>query len=505
MAGFRANILRTILTIALALVIFLIADGGSVDFSGPAGAAVIEPRVPETAPVLQETGAHAPVAGGAPGNPLSGVPVYAIDSVIGTDDRVQITGTTNPPWRWIVRLEITAATGNYRCSGFFAGPRIVATAGHCLYNYQFGGNRWAGSVRVIPGKNGTSEPFGSQTVTTSWIYSVDGWVNRADSRYDYGWILLPDDSLHDKVGSFGLGVFADAGLQGLLVNLAGYPGDKPSGTLWTHSDVIVGVTANQVSYRIDTSAGQSGSPVWAFAAGVRQVVGIHTLAVGGPGCALGANCGTRITMEVLANLQAYGAYPGSSALGAVTCHVLTKNVSPAGAGSVSHAPPNSGGCATDSAVPQFATGTVVDLAATPYSGYKWVYWSGADHFFANPTTLTMSGARTVTAYFMPSSGYNCNGAPATIIGTPGDDLIIGTPGPDVIVGLGGNDRIYGMGGDDIICGNEGMDVIFGGSGNDFIDGGPDHDVCIGGTGTDMAVNCEMTHGVQQGAGASAAP
>ena len=30
---------------------------------------------------------------------------------------------------------------------------------------------------------------------------------------------------------------------------------------------------------------------------------------------------------------------------------------------------------------------------------------------------------------------------ATIVGTPGDDVIRGTEGQDVIVGLGGNDRI----------------------------------------------------------------
>ncbi|MGZ5214522.1 MAG: hypothetical protein ACXWEN_12345, partial [Actinomycetota bacterium] len=40
----------------------------------------------------------------------------------------------------------------------------------------------------------------------------------------------------------------------------------------------------------------------------------------------------------------------------------------------------------------------------------------------------------------------CQGQVATIVGTPGDDVITGTPGNDVIVGLGGNDVINGMGG-----------------------------------------------------------
>ena len=51
---------------------------------------------------------------------------------------------------------------------------------------------------------------------------------------------------------------------------------------------------------------------------------------------------------------------------------------------------------------------------------------------------------------------------ATILGTPGNDVIRGTEGPDVIVAGDGNDKVWGLGGDDVICG---------GLGNDRIDGG----------------------------------
>lgn len=76
-----------------------------------------------------------------------------------------------------------------------------------------------------------------------------------------------------------------------------------------------------------------------------------------------------------------------------------------------------------------------------------------------------------------SAAVTCNGEIATIVGTPGDDVLTGTPGPDVIAGLGGNDRIFGVAGDDVICGGAGQDVIFGGGGDDWIDGesGNDYD------------------------------
>ncbi|MDP2709786.1 MAG: FG-GAP-like repeat-containing protein [Solirubrobacteraceae bacterium] len=122
---------------------------------------------------------------------------------------------------------------------------------------------------------------------------------------------------------------------------------------------------------------------------------------------------------------------------------------------------------------------------------------------------------------------SCDGHPATIVGTEGNDVLVGTSGDDVIVGLGGNDVIVGLGGNDIICGGAGDDVIDGGSGHDrlfgqagndvisggagddvisggwgddvisggngddTIDGAAGWDVCAGGSGTDTAVNCEI--------------
>ena len=55
----------------------------------------------------------------------------------------------------------------------------------------------------------------------------------------------------------------------------------------------------------------------------------------------------------------------------------------------------------------------------------------------------------------------CDGLPATIVGTNGNDTLTGTAGPDVIAGLDGNDTISGLDGDDIICGGNGEDTIYG--------------------------------------------
>jgi len=77
-------------------------------------------------------------------------------------------------------------------------------------------------------------------------------------------------------------------------------------------------------------------------------------------------------------------------------------------------------------------------------------------------------------------GPSCFGAPATIVGTEGGDVIEGTPQADVIVGLGGSDFINGHAGGDRICGGPNPEPsapevwpeqLYGGRGNDRISGG----------------------------------
>jgi hypothetical protein len=81
--------------------------------------------------------------------------------------------------------------------------------------------------------------------------------------------------------------------------------------------------------------------------------------------------------------------------------------------------------------------------------------------------------------------HTCNGKPATIVGTAGDDVLRGTKLPDVIVGLGGNDTITGASGNDTICAGPGNDTIIAGNGHDFVDGGSGGDTIIGGFGNDF--------------------
>ena len=70
-------------------------------------------------------------------------------------------------------------------------------------------------------------------------------------------------------------------------------------------------------------------------------------------------------------------------------------------------------------------------------------------------------------------GETCEGRPATVIGTTGNDVLHGTNGDDVMVGLDGDDKLYGFQGNDVICGDGGSDDLHGDEGDDRLFGGLD--------------------------------
>lgn len=255
---------------------------------------------PLDAEAMSAESAQAPDTDGLPdiGVASFGEPQGAsIESVIGTDNRVQIQTTNIYPWRAHASLRITAADGaQYVGTGWFIGPHTVMTAGHCVFiknNPVAARNGWVRSIDVMPGRNGNSLPYGS--VRSTNFRSVTGWTTSGDENYDYGCIILPTN-LGNTVGWFGFGAYSDADLKASVGNISGYPADKASGTQWYHARKIKDVNSRKVYYDIDTFGGQSGSAVYRIINGARYGVAIH--AYGGST----SNSGTRIVTPVFNNM-----------------------------------------------------------------------------------------------------------------------------------------------------------------------------------------------------------
>ena len=193
------------------------------------------------------------------------------------DERVQVTDTTVASF--IVYLELYDIFGFIvgSCTGTFIGPDTVLTAGHCLYdNFT-----WTANIRVVPAKNGFSEPLGSQFAVNWWV--PDGWILFENTLFDWGVIKMPDSTLGNAAHWLTVAVATTDTLSRPDFNPAiiGYPGDKPFGTMWLgfkDSFVLVGV--NNLYYDIDTSGGQSGSAIFSSNTGGKPffawVVGVHT-------------------------------------------------------------------------------------------------------------------------------------------------------------------------------------------------------------------------------------
>lgn len=216
----------------------------------------------------------------------------AEETVCGTDNRRRITGTTSNPWRWTCKLIITMPNNQkYIGTGWLAGPRCVMTAGHVVHDGGTG-KQWAKRIEVIPGMNGSTRPYG--TFVSTRFYSVNGWVKSANPAYDYGCIIL-SSNVGNSLGYFGFANYSTTTLRNMTMNTAGYPGDKPNGTLWFVSGPVYRVYSTELQYYADTYGGQSGSSVWRLINGKRYAVAIHVRG----GC---PNEGTRINTGVYNNI-----------------------------------------------------------------------------------------------------------------------------------------------------------------------------------------------------------
>ena len=205
------------------------------------------------------------------------------------DLRVQVNPTTAFPYRAVVRISTNFGT----CTGWLNGPRTVVTAGHCIHQ----NGAWASYATIVPGKNGTYNPYGSSSAHR--FFSVFGWTRDRNANFDYGAIQL-DTPLGSRVGWFGYR-WQSASLNNALLTLSGYPTDKNYATQWKQSGKAYDDGA-LLKYTILTSRGQDGAPVFApYISGCGVcALAIHTQNVMDE--YYGYDKGVRITKSIFNNL-----------------------------------------------------------------------------------------------------------------------------------------------------------------------------------------------------------
>lgn len=213
-----------------------------------------------------------------------------------SDDRQQVIDTTSFPASSIAQLVVTTADGQTlgAATGVFIAETVVLTAAHAIFIPGFGPT--AGRIQkmvVVPGRNGSSTPFGAATTTSFYVPQV--WQQYQLPDFDYALAFVP----RLAVQPFEPIALSDDDLRGLPVRITGYPIDKPVGTQWTDARNIADVSQGQLAYDINTVAGDSGASVAHHQDGRAFTVAIHRFEGDR------ANYGTRITPAVFADIRAH--------------------------------------------------------------------------------------------------------------------------------------------------------------------------------------------------------
>ncbi len=192
-------------------------------------------------------------------------------SIIGdSDGRTKVSSTKVHPYSAIVYLDIFFGAINVRGTGFLISDNVVATAGHCIYDDEYG---WATSISVMPGKTGYGvfhDPYGVATAKKMAVSHQ--WLNSNDSNYDWGAIEIRS-GLIGNPGKINIASLSD---NNSAIKISGYPGEFAGKTTYAQYEMSGAVsfsTSYRYYYTIDTSGGQSGAPILDAN---NVAVGIHT-------------------------------------------------------------------------------------------------------------------------------------------------------------------------------------------------------------------------------------
>ncbi len=214
--------------------------------------------------------------------PQSNMTHSIAESILASDDRIAVKDTTKFPYSATVFILTKFPNGTfYTGSGSMVSSDGVLTAGHMIYSQKNGG--WAQTVTVYPGLNGHLAPFGSANAAK--LFSVEAWTKNQDSTHDIGLIRL-DTPIGYKTGWFGSTTTI---MPNETIQTNGFPGEKAE-TMWQTTGIIDAIEDTIVHYTLDTTSGQSGSPVYNTQ---KQLVATHTY--GGQQ----DNFGTRLNATIL--------------------------------------------------------------------------------------------------------------------------------------------------------------------------------------------------------------
>jgi len=222
-----------------------------------------------TGPLLRES----------PFSAAPGVELQTAPGISGVDNRTEVQNTTIPPYRWVCSIAYEAEGQTLQGgTGLLISNRHVLTAGHVVRDKASAPA--AHSVYVYPGRHYGGEPFGR----------IPAARVRVSTRFDFGLITL-ERAVDSGVQWWGhpstrttwwnekLIPLRELFDPGIPVATAGYPGAKDAQRRRMYE--VSGFTvprafAGSFRHTLDTTEGQSGSPIWTVRGGLHILIGVVT-------------------------------------------------------------------------------------------------------------------------------------------------------------------------------------------------------------------------------------
>jgi V8-like Glu-specific endopeptidase len=224
------------------------------------------------------------------------------------EDRIKVTDTTKPIYRWICKLYMypNSSINDQRRrigTGTFIAPNVVLTAAHNVWNDDLGG--WASRIEVIPALNGQRRPYGE--TSTSHYICCKGWIDTRSSAYDFA-LIYTQKSFGPQYG-MGFAYAKKENLEGQNIEICGYPVDLPKDQpalkgkyQYLSKNNVLKIDSDILHYKNDTEGGQSGAGIIYYNNQRKgyYICGIHGA---GPYGNITTNTGTHITSTIFDIIQ----------------------------------------------------------------------------------------------------------------------------------------------------------------------------------------------------------
>lgn len=179
---------------------------------------------------------------------------------MGKDRRKRVASSKlgQSPYNAVALLKIEFPNRTFYASGFFLDKTTVVTTGHCIYSNSEGGV----ADKITYNSTGTEYAASSFTYNPAW----NGGPGTNDK--DYGVVKISSEESSFFETDFTCDV------RNRTLHCTGFPDNNT--VMYTAFSKAQTNGSTQFKHSIDTTGGQSGSPVYYNSNGSSYVVGIHT-------------------------------------------------------------------------------------------------------------------------------------------------------------------------------------------------------------------------------------